>query len=215
MSAAEDIVRGPEPSVIACWSCRGPTPAAEPFCPTCGAVQPPGQADHFRRLGLPRSFAIDTAEVEGRYFQLQRRLHPDRFATKGSRERALSQSQASSLNAAYETLMDPVRRAGYLLRLQGIEVDAGDGKTIDDRELLMEAMEMREALAEAADAAAVEDALARTQAAVGACRDRLAVAFAAADRALAHRLTLRLKYLSKLQEETEQRRLRFFAAKAG
>ncbi len=194
--------------VVACWSCRGPTPAAEPFCATCGAVQPPGQLDHFRRLGLERGFALDTAEVERRYFALQRRLHPDRFATRGPRERALSQSQASSLNAAYETLMDPLRRAGYLLALEGIAVDRGDGQTIDDPELLMEAMEMREALADATDAASVKGVLDHASAAAESCRQDLARAFAAGDRAAAHRLTLRLKYLSKLVEEAGLRRLR-------
>src|SRR5262249_35122703 len=148
MSAAEANSRDLAGRPVACWSCRGPTPADEPFCATCGAVQPPGQLDHFRRLGLEPRFAGDTEEVERRYFALQRRLHPDRFATRSRREGALSQSQAASLNAAYETLMDPLRRAAYLLEREGIVVDPADGETIADPKLLMEALEMREALAE-------------------------------------------------------------------
>ena len=117
-------------ALAACWSCRGPVPAAESFCPTCKAVQPPGQNDHFARLGFARTYDLDPKLVERRYFELQRRLHPDRFATKSAKERALSQAQATSLNAAYETLMDPLARAVYLLRLAGIET-GGDGKTVE------------------------------------------------------------------------------------
>jgi molecular chaperone HscB len=208
MSAAERIEKAADPTVVACWSCRGPTPSGEPFCATCGAVQPPGQLDHFRRLGLERGFGLDPAEVERRYFALQRRLHPDRFATRSPRERALSQAQATSLNAAYETLMDPLRRAVYLLDLAGITVDAEDGKTLSDPELLLEAMAMREALAEAASADQVARVRAEAEATATACERDLAAAFQAGALALAHRLTLRLKYLAKLVDEASIRRLR-------
>src|SRR5579859_641726 len=93
---------------VACWSCKGPVDLAALFCPTCRAVQPPRALDHFARLGLPMAFEIDVAELDRRYFAAQRQLHPDRFATRTARERAISQSQAVELNAAYETLKDPL-----------------------------------------------------------------------------------------------------------
>ena len=191
---------------LACWSCRGPVPAAEPFCPTCKAVQPPGQGDHFVRLGLDRTYDLDPKSVEKKYFELQRRLHPDRFVTRSPKERALSQAQATSLNEAYETLMDPLARAVYLLRLSGIET-GGDGKTIDDPALLMEAMEMREALAEAQAPAAVDAVVGRARAEAETCRARLSRDFAAADLAAAKKDTLRLTYLDKLIEDARARRL--------
>jgi molecular chaperone HscB len=191
---------------VACWSCRGPVPATEPFCPTCGAVQPPGQADHFARLGFDRGYDLDPKEIGRRYFQLQRRLHPDRFATKSPKERALSQAQATSLNEAYETLMDPLSRAVYLLRLAGIETGGG-GRTIDDPVLLMEAMEMREALAEARTGGEVEAVVARARRDAEACRADLSRAFAAGDLDTARKDTLRLTYLDKLVEEARVRRL--------
>src|SRR3954465_615579 len=104
----------------ACWSCAGPVDAAALFCPTCKAVQPPRSTDHFTRLGLPVGFTVDIADLDRRYFQAQRQLHPDRFATKTPPQRAISQSQAVSLNDAYETLKDPLARASYLLQLKGI-----------------------------------------------------------------------------------------------
>jgi molecular chaperone HscB len=189
-----------------CWSCRGPVPAAEPFCPTCKAVQPPGQADHFRRLGFARTYDLDPKLVERRYFELQRRLHPDRFATRSPKERALSQAQATSLNEAYETLMDPLARAVYLLRLSGIET-TGDGKSIDDPALLMEAMEMREALAEARTPAEVDAVVGRARAESEATRATLSREFGSDDLPAATKTTLRLTYLDKLIEDARSRRL--------
>ncbi len=181
-------------------------PAAEPFCPTCKAVQSPGKADHFARLGLDRTYDLDPKTVEKRYFELQRRLHPDRFATRSPKERALSQAQATSLNDAYETLMDPLARAVYLLRLSGIET-GGDGKTIDDPALLMEAMEMREALADAGTPAEVDAVVGQARAEADACRARISRDFSAPDLAAARKDTLRLTYLDKLIEDARSRRL--------
>ena len=165
-----------------CWSCRAAVAPGDPFCPGCGTVQPPGEIDHFQRLGLGAEFALDPAELDRRYFALQRRLHPDRFVAKTARERAISQSQAASLNEAYETLKDPLERAQYLLRRQGVEIDPGDGATIKDPALLMEAMEMREALAEARDTAAVAALAARAEAEAKRTLAAVSAAFAGGDR---------------------------------
>lgn len=181
-------------------------PAAEPFCPTCKAVQPPGQADHFARLGVARTYDLDPKTVEKRYFELQRRLHPDRFATRSPTERALSQAQATSLNDAYETLMDPLARAVYLLRLSGIET-GGDGKTIDDPSLLMEAMEMRESLADARTSAEVDAVVRHARAEAETSRAQLSKDFSASDLVAAKKNTLRLTYLDKLIEDARSRRL--------
>lgn len=199
------------PSVVeahACWSCGGPTPTASPFCATCGAVQPPGNADHFRRLGMPPGFEVDRAQLERRYFDLQRRLHPDRFATRTAREKALSQAQAVSLNEAFETLADPLGRAVYLLHLAGIDVLSEGCNQIADPIILMEAMEMREALADAQSAGQVELFVANVAADVEECIGDLAVAFRKNDTDEAAKLTTRLRYLRKLIDESRARRSR-------
>ena len=196
----------PPPSAIACWSCGGPTPADSLFCVTCAAVQPPGTADHFRRLGLARSYAVDRADRPRRYFDLQRRVHPDRFATRAGREKALSQAQAVSLNEAYETLADPLARAVYLLHLAGMDVLAEGCNQIADPVILMEAMEMREALAGAQSAAQVEMFAANVAADIEECIADLAVAFRKNDLDEAAKLTTRLRYLRKAIEDSRARR---------
>ena len=105
--------------------------------------------DHFARLGLPAALDLEPASLDRAYFALQRQWHPDRFVAKPAAERARASTEAAALNDAYRTLKDPLSRAVYLAELRGVELP-GDGKTIDDPELLMEAMEAREALHEAA-----------------------------------------------------------------
>jgi molecular chaperone HscB len=201
---------GPAPA--ACWSCKGPVEAASLFCPTCRAVQPPRAADHFTRLGLPVAFAVDRAELDRRYFAAQRQLHPDRFATRTPRERAISQSQAVELNDAYETLKDPLGRATYLLHLKGVDANPDGCHTVKDPTLLMEQMERREALMEA-DTPQAADALAREAAShVRESEAAIAAAFAADDIDGAGRETTRLKYLVKLVEEARARKAKLAAA---
>lgn len=197
-----------EQARAACWSCKGPVAAGLLFCPTCEAIQPPGQADRFARFGQPASFDIDEAAVETAYFELQRKLHPDRFATKSPKEKALSQSQAIAVNEAYETLCDPLRRAAYLLTLKGRTADVDGDATINDTELLMESMEAREALAEAESPEDAQAIARDTAAKMDDCKSALSRAFSAGDLDEAGNLTTRLKYLVKLAGEARARRMK-------
>ena len=194
-----------------CWSCAQALDAGVPFCGACQAVQPPGQMNHFARLGLVRDYAVDLAALDRAYFALQRRLHPDRFARKPPRERAISQQQAAALNEAYETLKNPIRRARYLAEQIGVDLP-GDGRTIDDPALLMEAMEAREALAEAGSVADVQSLEKTSRDERTAAIDTLSGLFAKADHAGIRRAILRLAYLDKFVEEARSRRLNLGSA---
>lgn len=194
---------------VPCWSCAGPIAADALFCATCRVVQPPRPIDHFARLGLPRGFGIDLRELDRRYFSLQRQLHPDRFATRSPRERAISQSQAVSLNEAYEALKSPLARAEYLLRLAGLT--AVDDATIRDPELLMEQMERRESLDSASRPAEVETCIGAAVADAMAAESDIAAAFARGDVAEAAKAAMRLRYLHKLVGEARARHARLLA----
>jgi molecular chaperone HscB len=190
-----------------CWSCGGPVEAAL-FCPTCRAVQPPGDADPFTRLGFAPGFALDRAELDRRYFAAQRQLHPDRFATRSARERAISQSQAVSLNDAYETLKDPLARACALLKLAGVAKTPDRDHTIDDPELLMEQMERRERLAEADAPEGASLIEKETAADIEHAVAAIDGAFGRRDIAAATRETTRLRYLTKLADDARALRQR-------
>lgn len=100
--------------------------------------------NHFELFGLPVGFQIDTDELASRYRELQKVVHPDRFAAADAHSQRLSLQNATRVNEAFQTLKDPMRRAGYLLALRGIDVEQ---QTLDDPAFLMQQMEWREALA--------------------------------------------------------------------
>lgn len=134
---------------MACWQCGADIDAAELFCPTCGTLQPPDpKTDHFARLGLERSFAQEPDEIVKRHRALQRKLHPDRFVSKGAKVRVLSLQHATALNDAVRLLRDPVKRGAYMLGLHGRDLDAEEGTIKLDPMFLMEVFELREAIGE-------------------------------------------------------------------
>ena len=120
----------------------------------------------------------------------------------------MSQAQAVSLNEAFETLADPLGRAVYLLHLAGIDVLSEGCNQIADPIILMEAMELREALVDAQSAGQVELFIANVAADVEECIGDLAVAFRKNDTDEAAKLTTRLRYLRKLIDESRARRSR-------
>jgi molecular chaperone HscB len=207
LEANERLAEKAARQIVGCWSCRGPTLAGALFCATCGAVQPPGQADHFARLGLACDYILEPALLDQRYFERQRLLHPDRFATRTPRERVFSQQQATALNEAYETLKDPLRRADYILYLRRHAANPDGCNLVNDPALLMEALEMREELAEAGSRQEIAAFEERTVRDVEACIADVAEAFATDDLDAASRLATRLKYLCKLADDCRARRL--------
>jgi molecular chaperone HscB len=161
--------------------------------------------DYFARLGLPAALELEPATLDRAYFARQRQWHPDRFVAKPPDERARASAEAAALNDAYRTLKDPLSRAVYFATLKGIELP-GDGKTIDDPELLMEVMDAREELHEASSVAEVDAlaAFARED-----LQKELAVLpslFLANDKAAIRKTLLRLRYLDKFAEEARARR---------
>ncbi len=161
--------------------------------------------DHFARLGLPAALDLDAGALDKAYFAQQRLWHPDRFVAKPPEERARASIEAAAVNDAYRTLKDPLARAVYLASLNGVEMPA-DGKTIDDPDLLMEAMESREELHEASTIAAVDTLAAKARDDMKSALGGLSSLFLANDRPAIRKALLRLRYLDKFAEEARARR---------
>lgn len=105
--------------------------------------------DPFATLGIEPRFDIDLRSVEQRHRDLSRALHPDRYTNTPAAERRLALNRAIEVNDAWRILRDPIRRAEAMFRRGGVEVgETGEPKPSPD--LLMEMLEAREALAEAA-----------------------------------------------------------------
>jgi len=107
--------------------------------------------DYFRIFGLEPRLSIDLPDLERLFYQLSREVHPDRFqrATAAAREKSLEAT--TTLNDAYRTLRDSVKRAEYLLKVRGFE-PAEPRQAPPD--LLEEVFELNETLEEARAGAA-------------------------------------------------------------
>jgi len=103
--------------------------------------------NHFQIFALPVSFEIDLDALSQRYRELQRAVHPDKFASGTDQERRIAVQRTAQVNEAYDTLKQPLNRARYLLQLNCININDETDTTVD-MDFLMQQMEMREQLAE-------------------------------------------------------------------
>jgi len=164
--------------------------------------------NHFQLFSLPERYRLDRGELETRYRELQRRVHPDRFASASDQERRLAMQQAAQINEAYATLIDPLRRGRYLLSLRGKSVEQQQ-TSHQDAEFLMQQMELREALGEVRaqdDPLAALDQLAReVRSQYQALETGLAAALDdAGDAQAALTFVLRMQYFTRLQDEVRE-----------
>ncbi|EPN4955883.1 co-chaperone HscB [Vibrio antiquarius] len=114
--------------------------------------------NHFELFGLPSQFKLDGSLLSSQFRELQKRFHPDNFATGSERDRLMAVQKAAQINDAYQVLKNPISRAEYILAEQGVEI-RGEQQTMQDPMFLMEQMELREELEEIADSTDPESAL--------------------------------------------------------
>jgi molecular chaperone HscB len=129
-----------------CWHCQSEV-AGEYFCERCVKVQPVSkETDYFTCLGFPRRLTIDSDKLEEKFYELSRAFHPDFYQNKSETERSISLGNAATLNTAYRTLRDPIRRAEYLLDLEAGAVK--EIRTSPPADLFEEILELQETLEE-------------------------------------------------------------------
>ncbi|MGO2341752.1 co-chaperone HscB [Vibrio litoralis] len=114
--------------------------------------------NHFELFGLPNQFELDNNTLSETFRDLQRRFHPDKFASASERDRLMSVQKAAEINDAYQTLKFPISRAEYILALQGVDIRA-EQQTMSDPMFLMEQMELREEIETIAQSDEPESAL--------------------------------------------------------
>ena len=116
------------------------------------------QSTDFELFGLPAQFAQTPSVLQERWKALQAQAHPDNFAAQGSAAQRLAMQWSVRINEAYQRLKSPLQRAAYLCELHGAPIQA-HSNTAMAPEFLMQQIEWREALDEAATEPAL-DALA-------------------------------------------------------
>jgi molecular chaperone HscB len=158
--------------------------------------------NHFVLLGLPESCDVDLQALDAQYRRLQAQWHPDRHAAAAPAERLAALQQASLLNEAYTILKTPLRRAGYLLELNG--VDLHHARTVLEPEFLFAQLRLREELEQlqaARDDAGLRDLMQRTRAQHAALWREFSNSADAGRFAAARGAFHKMQFLAKLEEE--------------
>jgi molecular chaperone HscB len=163
--------------------------------------------NHFELFETDVVFDIDVNKLDTHYQQLQRVLHPDKFAQGSDAERRWSVQAASRVNDAYQTLKNPLKRASYILELQGLMLNEETDTQMDPM-FLMEQMELREALDDAESASDPYAAIDKLIAQLGSQIDEHSMAYSnsakTADWPEARKLVRQWQFLEKLKQEARQ-----------
>ncbi|CBI39120.3 hypothetical protein VitviT2T_011572 [Vitis vinifera] len=134
---------------VRCWNCKAAAQTT-PFlaCDSCRSVQPVDPSvDYFQIFGLEKKYELEDNNLEGKYKDWQKKLHPDLVHSKSEEEKEYAAEQSARVIDAYQTLSKPLARAIYILKLEGVDFD--EEQTISDISFLAEIMEIREAVEEA------------------------------------------------------------------
>lgn len=170
--------------------------------------------NYFSQFELPVGYDIDLNQLNGQFRELQTIVHPDRYAAAGDEQRLRAIKLSSYLNEAYETLKSPLRRAGYLLQLRGVDVDQVDQSDLDS-ELLFEQISLRESLAELPNDDSAQDQLDELNRSTGARlagrQQEFALALTEGGLGQAKKLFHELQFLTKLKSEIEKAEDAFYS----
>lgn len=102
--------------------------------------------NYFNLFDLPICFTLDLDDLSSRFRELQRSVHPDKYAAAPESERLLALQRSAQINDGYQTLKQPLSRAKHLMELHGHPV-TGE-QTFTNPAFLMQQMELREELEE-------------------------------------------------------------------
>lgn len=101
--------------------------------------------NYFHLYDLPEQYSLDVNALRSTYRDLQRKTHPDKFARASQQEQLLAVQYAATINDAYDVLTSPLKRAIYMLKLAGFEIDPQQSAAMDPM-FLMQQIELREEL---------------------------------------------------------------------
>ncbi len=195
-------------SMSKCWNCTSDIVELDLFCPSCNIIQPPNQTDHFTRLSMPHDFDLGLKKLEVAYFSLQTKLHPDRFANKSEKEKLFSTQQSMNVNEAYAILKSPLARAEYLLKMEGVIVNADNSTIKPSQELLLESLDMHERLFNANSPEKIREITIENMENKLDAIDSIKQNFIDGKLEDAAQNTIRLRYLEKLAEEIKGKKIK-------
>jgi molecular chaperone HscB len=102
---------------------------------------------YFELFELPVSLKIDKAALTKKYFELQKKYHPDFFSNATDEEQTDMLEKSSLVNRAYKTFQNADETIKYVLLQKGLLQE--DEKYQLPPDFLMEMLDLNEQLAEA------------------------------------------------------------------
>lgn len=102
--------------------------------------------NHFELFDLPVSFKVDKTKLAQKYFELQKKYHPDFFTQGTEHEQQEALEISSQLNKALKILRNEDETIKYVLHLKGLLEE--EEKYQLPPAFLMEMMELNEELSE-------------------------------------------------------------------
>lgn len=138
-----------------CSSCGTALPLNSLSCTSCSTLQPlPSELNAYELLGLQEDeignngWDVDVNDLKSIWRKRMALSHPDRMGNKDEKEQQIAAQQSAMINKAYETLREPLQRAHLLLEKFQSSIPS-EAESLEDPEVLMEVMELREELEEA------------------------------------------------------------------
>ncbi len=172
----------------------------------------PLENNFFDLFGIEKSYTLDRLLLRDRFRELQKKFHPDNYASASEQERRLSAQYAAHINEAFTTLNDPMQRGRYILELRGVSTD-DEHDTRMDPEFLMQQIELREemevasssveSLARLADK--VKNEFLKREASIAEILDNTAASVSSQDQDLdsARHLVRELQFLNRMRSEID------------
>lgn len=102
--------------------------------------------NYFELFEIPININIDKAALSRKYFELQKKYHPDFFAKADEADQQEALEKTSELNKAFKILKDPDATIQYLLKIKNLLVE--EEKYPLPPDFLMEVMELNENLSD-------------------------------------------------------------------
>jgi len=114
--------------------------------------------NYFDLFALPHSFSLDLSQLSSAFQALQKTAHPDKFAHASAQEQLLAVQKSATINDAYQTLKNPLKRAEYILLERDTDMPS-EQASFQDNFFLMHQMELHEMLEELSTADDVDSAV--------------------------------------------------------
>ena len=100
--------------------------------------------NYFELFNLPVSLKVDKSQLAKKYFELQKKYHPDFFTQADEEGQAAALEKSSSVNKALKLLQNQDETIKYVLEMKGLL--AADEKYQLPPDFLMEMMDLNENL---------------------------------------------------------------------